>query len=341
MSAEQALKIEVKNLLVEVRSPKCRITLTKGVFDKMKTELSAKSVSSVVKFEITRVTAGNSFVVTYASRGNSCYRFAITINGLESSSFEKTDLIKIAVPAEKDKDGVLGLSGGITSYSKSAAVSDGMLFVNIPAQIFFTVVSKDEQPVMQFNDVKESDWFYDYVVFVFEHGLMQGTGSNFAPLSNTTREQLIQVLYNIEGNPGIMVSGIARARSAFPDLEDSWYTDAVVWAYESGVTSGMTDATGKTIFGVGVNLTREMLVTMLYNYDKGLGKDVTGTADLTVFPDGNKVSSWATPAFKWAVSEGIIGGKKITKDGVSTLMLDPQGLATRAELATILAQYAQ
>ena len=94
-----------------------------------------------------------------------------------------------------------------------------------------------EAPDLPFSDVTESDWFYDAVTYAYENGLMDGVGAGlFAPNSETTRAQLVTILYRLEGEPA--VSGDLP----FTDVEaGTWYTNAVLWAAQNGIVNGVSD----------------------------------------------------------------------------------------------------
>ena len=162
-----------------------------------------------------------------------------------------------------------------------------------------------------FNDVTESDWYYDGVKYVSDKGLMNGTGANtFAPAADTTRGMIVTILARMEG---VNTSGGA-----------SWYALGNEWAMNAGVSDG-TNMEGK--------ITREQLAVMLYRYAKMKGYDVSASADISAYTDASGVSGWAKEAMQWAVGSGLIQG--------SNNALNPQANADRAQIATILMRFAQ
>ena len=202
--------------------------------------------------------------------------------------------------------------------------ADGTYTFTMPnGQVTVTVTF--EQAPLPFPDVTEGDWFYDAVRYAYETGLMDGVGDSlFAPNSETTRAQLVTILYRLAGQPA--VSGDLP----FTDVEaGTWYTDAVAWAAENGIVNGTTDTT----FAPGDDITREQLVTVLYRYAESKGYDVSASADLSGYPDAGQVQDYAQPAMAWAVAEGIVEGV----DG----NLNPTGDATRAQIATILMRFCE
>ena len=181
-------------------------------------------------------------------------------------------------------------------------------------------------PSAGFTDVPgEGNWAHAGIDYCVASGLMSGVGGNlFAPKMTTTRAQIVQILYNLEGEP--KVSGTMP----FTDLTQNWYKDAVLWAYQTGVVSG----TSATTFAPDLPVTREQIAVILMGYAvKVLGVTRTWTpADLSVYPDAGSVSDWAKDALADAVTLGLISGT--SNDGQT--LLNPQGSATREQVATIL-----
>ena len=190
------------------------------------------------------------------------------------------------------------------------------------------VVSVD---VMQmFTDV-EKNWAYPGIQYCVTHGIMGGMGDGtFAPTGTTTRAQIVQILYNLEGTPA--VSGT----TPFTDLTANWYKPAILWAYQNNVVAG----TSPTTFDPDQPVTREQIAVILTQYMFHVLKmERTWTpADLSKFPDGANVSSWAKEAMQDAVALGLINGTKAPDDKV---YLDPQGSAARQQVATILMNFCQ
>ena len=161
---------------------------------------------------------------------------------------------------------------------------------------------------VNFVDVSRADWFYDYVQYVAQNGLMEGTTRTaFEPNASMTRAMFWTVLARIDGET---ITG------------DAWKTLAQTWAVESGISDG-TNADAL--------ITREQMVTMLYRY---AGSPVTGGMAISAFTDGASVSDYATDAVTWALSEGILTGMG---DGI----LAPQGTATRAQAAAMLMRFVE
>ncbi len=180
-----------------------------------------------------------------------------------------------------------------------------------------------------FGDVKQADWFYAGVKFANEHALFQGTAADtFSPDAPMTRGMLVTVLWRLDGKPA------AAAAGRFADVAPAaYYAEAVAWASEQGVVNGI-DATH---FAPENEVTREQIAAILYRYAEKKGMNTQNRADLSVFPDAAQVSAYAKDALAWANAEGLVKG--MAQSGRDYLA--PQGHATRAQVATILARYAQ
>lgn len=181
----------------------------------------------------------------------------------------------------------------------------------------------------QFHDLDRNAWSYDGIAYCVARGLMSGTDTHtFSPGGVTTRAQLVQVLYNLAGEPDMI--GVT---TPFTDARSGWYRDAVAWAYRTGVVSGTSDTT----FSPDQAVTREQIAVILMAFAAQVpgAERPAAPADLAAFPDGAQVSGWARDAMADAVALGVLGGAEVN----GTLWLRPQGQATRAEVATVLAGF--
>ena len=172
-----------------------------------------------------------------------------------------------------------------------------------------------------FVDVAPNAWYKDAVQYAYDNGLMTGvSATEFAPEATTTRAMIVSILARLEG--------VTTAEAAgFADVDDNdWYATAVNWAANVGVVNGYEDNT----FQPNTAITREQLAAILMNYAAYKGEDVSNRADLTSYTD--QPSTWAQEAMQWAVAEGLISG--VTND-----QLQPQGNATRAQVAAILQRF--
>ena len=169
----------------------------------------------------------------------------------------------------------------------------------------------------RFDDVAPNSWAYEDIQYCVDYELMAGVGGGrFEPKTLTTRAQLVQILYRLAGAPE--VSG----ETPFTDLTADWYKTAVLWAYQTGVTSGMSD----TIFSPNTVTTRAQLVQVLYNFE---GKpDVSDVA----VPFTDAASGWYRDAVAWAYKTGVV-------DGMSPTTFAPNNTVTREQVAVILMRY--
>ena len=178
--------------------------------------------------------------------------------------------------------------------------------------------------IIPFTDVKTTDWCYEGVQYAYENGLMGGTeNTKFSPDAKTTRGMIVTILYRLEGEPKVSSS------ACFSDITDDQYcSNAVTWAAETGIVMGYDDGTFRPNNGI----TRQQMVAILYRYVILKGYDVTGKADLTIYPDCASVAAYAQDAMGWSVANGIVGG---TTQGT----LNPTGTATRAQFAMVLMRF--
>ncbi len=221
---------------------------------------------------------------------------------------------------------VVGISDQAVFSARTAASESG----RTPSASSSSEVNITESDVpltelpMLFEDVAETDWYYDAVYYVFSSGLMKGVSDTaFRPADKGTRGMIAAILWTLEGEP-------EAEAVAFADVSaDTWYTRAIAWAAENAIMTG--DDTG--CFGPKDIATREQFITMLFRYAEYLELTLTADGELGSFRDGQDVSAWAVEAMRWAVGAGIIEGKEDGK-------LDPQGKISRAELAAIFQRMA-
>ncbi len=183
-------------------------------------------------------------------------------------------------------------------------------------------------PGHNFTDMPSTtNWAHNGIDFVVAHGLFAGTSdTTFEPDTKLTRAMLVQILYSLEGEPAV------TADNPFTDVgSNAWYTKAVLWAASNDIVAGIGDG----LFDPNGTATREQAATILYEYARFKGCDVDVYGDLSAFADAGSVSAFARTPMTWAVAEGLISGAVIN----GRTLLDPQGAATRAQFAMIMAQY--
>ncbi len=175
-----------------------------------------------------------------------------------------------------------------------------------------------------FSDVKETRWSYGAINYAVEKGYMNGIGDGkFDPAGSMTRGMVVTVLYRREGSPEVTF------RNDFSDVKaGKYYSDAVIWAKDEGVVNGVTETT----FEPNGKITREQLATMLSRFSERCLVSVPERADLSGYPDNDKIHSYAKDAMSWANEANLIKGMD---DGT----LSPRGEATREQFATILKRF--
>lgn len=187
----------------------------------------------------------------------------------------------------------------------------------------YAIILDESSHELPFTDTAKGAWYQGAVEYVYRNSIMTGTSAtSFEPNAPLSRAMVAQILYNLEGQPTV------EGESTFADASGHWAVNAIAWAQQTGVVNGYEDNT----FRPNRAVSREELAQMLYNYAKVKGYDLTASGDLTAFPDGSKVSSWAEAAMAWANGNELINGHD---DGT----LQPGGDSTRAQAASILMSF--
>ena len=250
-------------------------------------------------------------------------RASVTVDGAAASCPAGSVRAAVAVNAADDltawslaDDGSISAVGGAYDAGQQTYAFDVVNGVTAIARFPFT-------------DVVAGTWYYGAAAYAYNNGLFAGmTPTTFAPNATMTRAMLVSVLWRLAGAPA------PKAPNTFVDVPDgAWYADAVTWAAENGVVSGI----GGSRFDPSGFVTREQTAEILYNYAHSKGYDVSARADLTAFPDAGSVSGWAEEALSCANAAGLINGT--VRDGQT--ILDPQGSASRAQVAMILMNYVE
>ena len=208
--------------------------------------------------------------------------------------------------------------GGVSSYTIKGVSK------NTTVKVVFEKVKEDNVWVNTYSDVEESAWYYHYVSYVSQKGLMNGDGKQFNPDDDMTRAMVVTVLLRLSGDTG-------NFDNTFSDVDsDAWYEQAVAWASANGIASGV----GGNSFAPEISLTREQLAVMLYNYAKykGLNVSIGENTNILSYNDAASISDYAYTALQWACGSVIING-----DGNGKL--NPKSFATRAEVAAMLERF--
>lgn len=179
--------------------------------------------------------------------------------------------------------------------------------------------------VSDMTDIPSGSWYESAVQYCLNNNYMNGESeTKFNPNGTVSRAQMVQVLYNLEGQPGY-----TSGHTPFEDITPgSWYYNAVRWSEENGIASG----TSATTFKPNTPVTREQVATFFANYAKFKNNYSGAQSDLSKYSDQNKISAWAKENISWAVNYGLMSG-------TSETTLDPQGTCIRAQLAQFIKNY--
>ena len=263
--------------------------------------------------------AGGGQVTVSAEQTGSMVEVVVAANG--SQVKELNGGLEVRIPQADCGPGAVAMlvheDGTMTVVRQSVAGSDGQS-ITVPLDGSARVIIMDNS--RSFADIPASSWAAGAVAFASSHELMNGTEEGvFDPNASMTRAMLATVLHNLEGNPP------HGAGSAFPDVSaGAWYAEAVSWAAGNSIVSGYADGS----FGPLDPITREQLAVMLYRY----AGSPAAEASLDGFADAGAIGGYARDAVAWAVANGVMKGK-------GGAVLDPQGTATRAEVAQMLLNF--
>jgi DUF1680 family protein len=259
---------------------------------------------------------------------------SLTVKAPDKTEYEQgeeLDLTGIEVTATYDDGTTEVLTDGyeVSGYDADKIGEQTITVSYDGLSATFTVTVKEKEELDRpFVDVKEGSWYYDPVYYNYDNGIMTGYSDrpdHFGPDDNLARAQFAMILYRLNDSPDVEYDDV------FPDVPDGeWFTDAILWAADTGVVTGYTDS-GK--FGPADKINREQMAVMMYRYATYKEYDTSIKADFSKFEDGDKVSEFAKEAMKWAVGNEIITGK------YNGTQIDPQGNATRAECATIIQRF--
>ena len=217
-------------------------------------------------------------------------------------------------------------NGWYSDRSLTNQVSEVSLTKNMTVYAGWRADETPDTVANPFTDASEKDWFYDDTMFVYKNGLMLGTSKTlFSPHGTVTRGMMATILWRMEG------SLAPKGENSFTDVEAGmWYADAITWTAENGIFAGYS----KDKFGPDDPITREQLTAIFYRYADYKGYKLTVTGNLDRFEDEDKITDYAKTVMQWAVGNGLIKGK-------SENLLDPQGTATRAEIAAMLHRFVE
>ena len=277
------------------------------------------------------ITRDREFTAIWEEIDEGEYRIRIVVTGngsVESSDNYADEGDKITLTVDPDRGyelyslTITDASGDRVSYRDRG---DGEYTFTMPdSRVTVRAIFVEINEGLPFVDVSSNAWYYDAVEYVYDNDLFEGMSAYiFGPNEPMNRGMLVTVLYRLEGEPRV------NGDNNFSDVGDNlWYSDAVVWANSHGIVEGYNGS-----FRPLDNINREEMAAVMYRYAVYKGLDVvTLEENLGGFVDGSEVSDWAVQSMNWAVGQGVLHGKGANN-------LDPQGIATRAEVAQILMNY--
>ena len=217
-------------------------------------------------------------------------------------------------------------NGWYSDSSLTNQVSEVSLTKNMTVYAGWHADENPDTVANPFTDASEKDWFYNDTMFAYKNGLMLGTSKTlFSPHGTVTRSMMATILWRMEG------SLAPKGENSFTDVEAGmWYADAITWTTENGIFAGYS----MDKFGPDDPITREQLTAIFYRYADYKGYKLTVTGNLDKFEDADKITDYAKTVMQWAVGNGLIKGK-------AENLLDPQGTATRAEIAAMLHRFVE
>lgn len=173
------------------------------------------------------------------------------------------------------------------------------------------------------SDVTGDEKYANEIGLAMHRGLISGTSpKTMSPSANTTRAQLVTILFRYSGSP------YSGDTSAFTDLKADWYKAPVVWASKNGVVNG----TSPTTFAPDNNVTLQDMAVILYRYSGKFFYDEGEVGSLEGISDADKVAGYAKDALAWAYSNKLIEAET---DG-GKLYINPTAQATRSQVACAL-----
>ena len=308
VTAAQVNSRSVEGKLITVSGTVTKIIMANGLPESIYIKDSSGSVARV-------------FIDGYITKDKAIANLAvgcsITATGLASYDNTYADTGAFPRIRVRDRADVVCTAGGDSGETEPPVIPP----VVLPGT---PVIPTAPGSALPFTDVRSTDWFYEDVKYVYDEGLMNGTGkTKFSPNADLTRAMVVTVLYRIENEP---VTGKA---DMFGDVSGGqWYTKAVAWAAENGIVNGYSNGN----FGPNDPITREQLATILYRYTKFKSGSVEASRNyLNSFSDAGQVSTYAVEAMNWAVAGGLING--------SGDKLMPTARASRAQVAAIIHRY--
>lgn len=322
------------------------ITLKNGAISAAGANVDGICVMDLNADTPTRITLDNMTVTADGEAGINCLNAKLylkaNITGLDDAVYAEDSNIHLTA-GQFTATGTDSGDGAIVSYK---SVSEDTLEPDMD-KIFMPEAPAVVRPadwetnpstsisVVNYDDVKLKDasvpnpWFYYYVYDMAEVGIVSGDGNlwTFHPYNNVTREQFAQILASASGADLSVYEG----KTSFSDVKTTrWSAKAIEWAYQNGIVSG----TGDGKYSPYANITRQEVCVMLNKYQANIMKlDVQQKVEVATYPDSSKVASWAQEAVQNMLVQGVISG---TKQSDGTIVIDPKGNTTRAQICTMM-----
>lgn len=230
---------------------------------------------------------------------------------------EKDYEVGEVIVTDKDGDQVKVTDNGDGAWS----------FIQPNGKVTIEVTFREIGPEpLPFTDVPSDAWYIDGVRYVYTHHIMNGTSpTTFSPSTPVSRGMIVQILYNLAGQPEV------EGGHDFSDVPAGYWSEkAIIWAVQNGVVGGYGDGT----FGPDDTLTREQLAVVLFNYANAMGYDTTARRDLSGFDDVTQAQDWARTPLEWAYAEHLI-------TGTSGTTMSPTGQSSRAQIAVIMMRFCE
>lgn len=296
----------------------------------VETEKDGKTITTVTdslgnKAEVTKTLDGDTTVNVTVGKNDKTVKVPVP-PVLKDSKVGVTvsEPVKLLFPVENSENSLVAVivyEDGTEEVIRKSVLQENSMLIPLTESATIKIIDNSKE----FPDIA-NHWGENSIDFVTSRELFKGTSENsFEPNIPMNRAMVAQMLHNLETNPK------AEFDKCFNDVNEGiWYQEAVNWAANKGILSGY----GNSVFGGKDNVTREQLVTILYNYAKISGYDVTisENTNISKYNDFDKVSEYASLALEWAVGKGIMNGNDKGQ-------LNPKGYATRAEVASMMHRF--
>lgn len=321
-SVESAVK--QTNAALTVQTALGSVTLPNNVLQ----EIAAQAKGSTIAVTVTKKSSADAQGKVNAAllQNAAVTEVSITSGGKAITTFGgKNITVNLPVSGSQYTEGASYLvyvcsgDGTVEVLHGTCVKANGALFVKVTISHLSLFIVTDRS-AMPFTDIS-GHWAAQAIQTAYDKGWMTGMSkTTFAPNATLSRAMVAQILYRLAGSPTV------SAASPFTDVsENSWYADAVIWANEQGIVTGM----GSGTFAPSENITRQQLAAMLYRFARSKGLDTSARGDLSAYTDADVIQPWGRDAMEWAVASGLMGGRNADA-------LAPNGTATRAEAATLL-----